>query len=119
MIAAAGLFLCRQIGVRITHVLLARDSWDYIEQLMYLSVLYLAGLIVGFSLLRRYKARILWSSSLLKRAMEALQIFHLKQTLLRTDHRSVCDILRSKPAHYRRELLSVFQLAVRQPGAPG
>ena len=42
--------------------------------------LYLAGLIVGFSLLRRYKARILWSSSLLKRAMEALQIFHLKQT---------------------------------------
>ena len=80
VIAAAGLFLCRQIGVRITHVLLARDSWDYIEQLMYLSVLYLAGLIVGFSLLRRYKARILWSSSLLKRAMEALQIFHLKQT---------------------------------------
>ncbi len=56
VIAAAGLFLCRQIGVRITHVLLARDSWDYIEQLMYLSVLYLAGLIVGFSLLRRYKA---------------------------------------------------------------
>ena len=80
VIAAAGLLLCRQIGVRITHVLLARDSWDYIEQLMYLSVLYLAGLIVGFSLLRRYKARILWSSSLLKRAMEALQIFHLKQT---------------------------------------
>lgn len=72
------LFLGEKIGYPILHLFVSRDSWYYAEKLLRLSIVYAVCIITGFSLLRRYKARVLWSNSLMKKvaASSSLYIDH-------------------------------------------
>lgn len=55
------------MGFRLLHLVTSASSWYYVEKLLLYLIAYLVGLLCFFSLLRRYKARILWNSSWLKR----------------------------------------------------
>lgn len=64
LMTLAGLAICRFSMVRMAHLVMAEDAWVLTERVLYSAVLYLGALLLFFSLLRRYKANTLWSSSL-------------------------------------------------------
>lgn len=74
------LVLSRQTLVRIAHLVMAEDAWAFSERVIYAAVLYLGALLGGFSLLRRYKAGVLWQDSLLCRWSERFSIFATRQS---------------------------------------
>lgn len=71
--------ICRFSMVRIAHLIMAEDTWALTERVLYTAVLYLGALLLFFSLLRRYKARVLWSGSLIYKGMEKFSIFFKSQ----------------------------------------
>ena len=70
---AAG-WLCRLTLVRIAHLTFSEGAWALSEQILYSATLYLCGLLLFFSLLRRYKAGTLWTGSHLFRWKKRLEI---------------------------------------------
>ncbi len=64
VLTVVSLWICKTGLVRISHLILPEDSWDFAARVLYTAVLYLGGLLLFFSLLRRYKAGTLWSGSL-------------------------------------------------------
>lgn len=86
VLTGAALCLCRYIMVRLVHLVFAEDIWYILEQVLYTAVLYLGTLLLFFSLLRRYKAGILWSGSLFcrfRRQMAFLSSHQLSTRWLR------------------------------------
>lgn len=71
-LALAALWFCRFALVRIARLTLSEEAWFLSEQLLYIAILYLCGLLLFFSLLRRYKAGTLWTGSHLFRWKERL-----------------------------------------------
>lgn len=67
IIGSVCVFAGRFVGFRLLHLVTSASSWYYVEKLLLYLIAYLVGLLCFFSLLRRYKARILWNSSWLKR----------------------------------------------------
>jgi len=65
LLTAVSLWICRAALVRIAHLMLPEDFWDFSERVLYVAVIYLGALLLFFSLLRRYKAGTLWNGSLL------------------------------------------------------
>jgi signal transduction histidine kinase len=63
LVTAAGLGLCRVVVIRLVHLSIPRDSWPPAEKACYLSVIYLGALLAFFSMLRRFKAGVLYSGS--------------------------------------------------------
>lgn len=65
--AALGLagLISSQVGNRFLHLIVANHYWVFAEKLLFATLLYLCCLTEFFSLLRCYKAKVLWSGSLL------------------------------------------------------
>ncbi len=61
------LFLGEKIGYRLIHLLITVSSWEYTERMLRAVIIYICCLVGFFSLLRRYKARVLWENSLIHR----------------------------------------------------
>lgn len=61
------LFLAEKIGHRLLHMVVPQNFWHFAEQMLSYIVIYLCALVLLFSLIREYRAGILWKSSLLKR----------------------------------------------------
>ena len=80
LLSLAALGLCRLTLVRIVHLILPRDTWYLSEQVLYAGILYLALLLLFFSLLRRYKAGVLWNGSFICRAKKRLSILVIDQS---------------------------------------
>ena len=80
ILTAAAMAFCRFALVRIAHLVLPEESWFLSERVLYTAVLYLGALLLFFSLLRRYKAGVLWSGSLICRCQRRLGLFFSHQT---------------------------------------
>lgn len=76
----AGLAVCRYSMVRIAHLVMAEATWTLTERVLYTAVIYLGGLLLFFSLLRRYKADTLWTNSMICVGLDKCSIFFTKQT---------------------------------------
>lgn len=67
LLTVFSLWLCRLVLVRLAHLILPEDIWDFAERCLYAAVLYLCSLLLFFSLLRRYRAGTIWTGSFLYR----------------------------------------------------
>jgi signal transduction histidine kinase len=74
------LFLAEKAGYRILHMLLVQDVWWLAEKLLDAVIIYISCVLCGFSLLRRYKAKVLWQSSMLHRLKLDLDEYFGKRT---------------------------------------
>ena len=61
----------RYVGIRLFSLFAPNEQWNYWNKMIKLVIVYGSVVLCGFDLLRRYKARTLWSNSLAKRALEA------------------------------------------------
>ena len=80
LMTAAALFACRYTMVRVLHLTLSEESWDVGEKALYTAVIYLGCLIAAFSLIRRYKAGVIWENSLIRKLGVRLSVFFTGQT---------------------------------------
>lgn len=67
----ACLYLGRIIGNRLISLFFKEDQWGYWIKLMKVLVIYAGSMICFFGMIRRYKARTMWSNSLLKRTVDS------------------------------------------------
>ena len=74
------LIVGRYVIIRIAHVTLPVESWETSERAVYYAILYLGLLMAFFSMLRRYKAGILWSKSLTCRFTERMSLLSRRQS---------------------------------------
>lgn len=80
LLTAAAMVVCRYSVVRIAHLIFAQDAWSVAEQTLYTSVVYLGVLLLFFSLLRRYKAGVIWTNSLVYKTSHKFSLFYSKQS---------------------------------------
>ncbi len=80
LMTAAALFACRYTMIRILHLILPEESWAVGEKTLYTAVIYLGCLLAVFSLLRRYKAGVVWENSLIRKLGVRLSVFFTGQT---------------------------------------
>ncbi len=65
------LYFGRYVGNRLMSLFFEEKQWPYWSKVIKLLILYSSAVLLGFSLIRRYKARTLWTASLAKRAIDA------------------------------------------------
>lgn len=80
LMTVAALFACRYTLIRVLHLTLPEESWAVGEKALYTAVIYLGCLLAVFSLLRRYKAGVIWENSLIRKLGIRLSIFFTGQT---------------------------------------
>ena len=83
MFTLFALFLGDNICGRLLHLLIAEPSWNYAERMMHAVIMYGCGVIVAFSLLRRYKCRQLWENSLLHHMQLTMEQYFSHRTFSR------------------------------------
>lgn len=66
VIAALAYAVCRIVVCRIAHLTLPEESWYMADRSILMAAGYLCLLFTFFSLLRRYKARVIWTNSFLR-----------------------------------------------------
>lgn len=71
VVTAAVLYIGRYLGIRLFSLFVSEDEWPYWNKVIKAVILYTSIVLCWFDLLRRYKARTLWSNSLAKKAIEA------------------------------------------------
>lgn len=77
------LFLGEKIGYKLIHLLVSESSWTFSERMMRTVIIYTCCMVGAFSLLRRYKARQLWSNSMVHHFMENLSQYFTYQSFSR------------------------------------
>lgn len=75
LITSFSLFLSEKFLYQLLHLFLERNYWYYGEKLLQSAVIYACSTVGLFSLLRRYKARTLWTGSLVKQLAESLSLY--------------------------------------------
>lgn len=64
---------------KLLHTLFSIPYWDYIDKVVHLSITYLICLIAGFSIIRRYYAKTLWSNSIFRNLRKYIKLYILHQ----------------------------------------
>lgn len=67
------LYLGKLVGNRLISLFFKEDQWGYWIKLMRILVIYAGSMICFFGIIRRYKARTLWSNSLTKSVIDHTQ----------------------------------------------
>lgn len=73
--AIFALFLAYELGYRIIHLFLSDANWYYGEKALRIVICYAACLAAALSLLKQYRAKILWSRSLTRRMFSSLSLY--------------------------------------------
>lgn len=81
------LFIGEKIGYKLIHLLINVASWEYAERMMRIIIIYTCCMIGMFSLLRRYKAHVLWENSLIHRIQLDIQDYFSNRTF---SYRLIC-----------------------------
>lgn len=81
------LFIGEKIGYKLIHLLINVSSWEYAERMMRAIIIYTCCMVGIFSLLRRYKAHVLWKNSLIHQIQLDIQEYFSNRTF---SHRLVC-----------------------------
>lgn len=68
------------IGQKVLHIYIEKENWDFANQMLDYASIYLAALPIAFSILREYKAGLLWKNSYIKVIKESFSIYMLKRT---------------------------------------
>lgn len=68
---AVFLYFGRYVGIRLMSLFLMEEQWPYCNKIIKLVIIYASTMLCVFAMVRRYKARTLWSRSLAKRAINA------------------------------------------------
>lgn len=68
-----------QILVRILHLVVPAQYWYFSDHSLTAMILYLGGILLFFSLLRRYRAATIWSSSLICKTKTKMAILKTRQ----------------------------------------
>ncbi len=68
-----------QILGRIMHLVIPSQYWYFSDQSLMAMILYLGGILLFFSLLRRYRAATIWSSSLIYKTKKKMAILKTRQ----------------------------------------
>ena len=76
---AIALVVSDLILIRILHLVIPSQYWYFSDHSLQALVLYLGGLLLFFSLLRRYRAGTLWTSSLICRIQKKMLILKTRQ----------------------------------------
>ena len=74
------LLIGRYVIIKLGHVTLPAESWETSDRGVYYAIIYLGLLLTFFSMLRRYKAGVLWSSSLCCRFVKKMSYLNRKQS---------------------------------------
>lgn len=69
------LYVGRYLGIRLFSLFVSESQWYYWNKIIKVAILYGSGMLCGFNMLRRYKARALWSNSVLKRIIDASRAY--------------------------------------------
>lgn len=62
---------------KLLHTLFSIPYWNYIDMVVHLSITYIICLIEGFSILRRYHAKTLWSNSMFRNFRKQVSLYFL------------------------------------------
>lgn len=73
VVTAFFLYIGRYLGIRLFSLFVSENQYYYWNRVIRALILYGSCMLCGFNMLRRYKARTLWTSSLAKRAIQASQ----------------------------------------------
>ncbi|MEY8339425.1 HAMP domain-containing sensor histidine kinase [Lachnospiraceae bacterium 62-35] len=65
---------------KLFHTLFSIPYWGYIDKVVHLFIIYLICLVEGFSLLRRYHARTLWSNSMFRNVRKYVRLYFLNHS---------------------------------------
>lgn len=76
----AALYAGRMIGYPIIHLLFKSYHWAYLEQLSQGAVIYVVSLTAVFSVIRRYKAAVLWKNSIVNRFCNGFSAYLLNHS---------------------------------------
>lgn len=76
------LFLTEKAGIPLLHLLLQQSMWRISERLLNAAVIYLCCFIGGFSILRRFKAHVLWDNSMLHQFLKELKEYYADHTFV-------------------------------------
>lgn len=68
---AVALYFGRYVGNRLMSLFFEESQWSYWSKVIKLLILYTSIVLCSFSLIRRYKARALWRTSLARKALDA------------------------------------------------
>lgn len=68
---AVFIYVGRYVGIRLFSLFAPEEQWNYWNKMIKLVILYGSIMLCGFDMVRRYKARTIWTNSLTKRAIEA------------------------------------------------
>lgn len=90
------LFLGEKIGYRLVHLLVLEDAWPYAERMLRAVIIYTCCVIGAFSLLRRYKSRVLWSNSIIHHFQTDFSLYFSGRTF---SHRLICAYASFVAAH--------------------
>lgn len=77
------LFLGEKIGYRLIHLLVSTTSWEFSERMMRAVIIYGCCMIGAFSLLRRYKSRLLWKNSTMRHILDNFSQYFAHRTFSR------------------------------------
>ncbi len=78
----AGTIVCylgKVAGFRLLHLIIDAENWYFFERLMIFVLIYLISLLCFFSLLRRYKAGILWQGSWVRKSIAEMQNYFTQE----------------------------------------
>lgn len=75
LILLVGLFLGKHILFRLLHLVTRESSWTYTNRMATALIIYSVVILEYFSLLKRFKARTLWSGSLIKHYTDEISLY--------------------------------------------
>lgn len=81
------LFLGEKVGYKLIHLLVAENTWEYAERLLRAVIIYTCCMVGAFSLLRRYKSRMLLENSILHHTLENINRYFSNRSF---SHRLIC-----------------------------
>lgn len=85
------LLLGEKIGYQLLHLFINSDNWYYAEHMLRMVIIYTFCITGSFSLLRRYKAKTLWSNSLIRKMAASTSMYINHQDF--TVRLAICFIL--------------------------
>lgn len=108
------LFLGEKIGYKLLHLLLQESTWEFAERMMRAVIIYSCCMIGAFSLLRRYKSRLLWENSILHHVQQNFELYFADRAF---SHRLACLYLGFVAAQAAGIGLIIFCLRLRSQPA--
>ena len=68
------------IGQKVLHIYIEKKHWNFANQMLNYASVYIVALPIVFSIVREYKAGLLWKNSYTKVIKESFSVYMLKRS---------------------------------------